>query len=57
MDPNELKEIVAQNDEPVLENDGNEPVIEKLQEPNYDISGGFWEDEWDNIQGDLILFI
>lgn len=57
MDPNELKEIVVQNDEPVLENDGNEPVIEKLQEPNYDISGGFWEDEWDNIQGDLILFI
>lgn len=57
MEPNELNKIVMQNDEPISQNDGNESVIEDLQEPNYDISGGFWDDEWDNIHGDLILFV
>ena len=56
MDPNNLNnetmpELVEQDITTHIEE-----KVEKLLEVNYDVFG-CWEDEWDNSQGDIILFI
>jgi len=56
MDPNQLNnetmpEVVEQNLTAQIEEQ-----VEKILDFNYDMFGS-WEDEWDNSQGDIILFI
>ena len=56
MDPNNLNnetmpEVVEQNLTAQIEEQ-----VEKILDFNYDMFGS-WEDEWDNSQGDIILFI
>lgn len=56
MDPNNLNnettpEVVEQNLTAQIEEQ-----VEKILDFNYDMFGS-WEDEWDDSQGDIILFI
>lgn len=56
MDPNQLNnetmpEVVEQNLTAQIEEQ-----VEKILDFNYDMFGS-WEDEWDDSQGDIILFI
>ena len=56
MDPNNLNnetmpEVVEQNLTAQIEEQ-----VDKMLDINYDMFGS-WEDEWDNSQGDIILFI
>lgn len=56
MDPNQLNnettpEVVEQNLTAQIEEQ-----VDKMLYINYDMFGS-WEDEWDNSQGDIILFI
>ena len=56
MDPNQINnetmpEVVEQNLTAQIEEQ-----VEKILDFNYDMFGS-WEDEWDDSQGDIILFI